>query len=117
MVQNKKPTGGVSLHNIKRARFPPPMKSLVELPLGVALSLIANTRMITINLLVGLVPLPLFFHNDIHSIVKIILCSVENLAQLCLSCKSTASKTLKRNMCCHFAQTFLKCICTSHHCG
>ena len=45
------PTGGVKLLSIKGGRIPPPniFKSFVGLPLGVALSLIANKLMIIIN--------------------------------------------------------------------
>ena len=64
--KNNRPTGGIILHNIERARFLPPKKkkkkkkSSLGLPLGVALSSITNKGMITINISVGLVPLPPF---------------------------------------------------------
>ena len=57
MVKNNRSTGGVPLHNIDRAGVPLQLKSFAELPFGVALSLIINEGMITINLLV---PLPQF---------------------------------------------------------
>ena len=40
------------------------LKSLVRLPLGVALSSIVNKRMITINSFAGLVPLPPFLISE-----------------------------------------------------
>ena len=60
MVKNNRPTGGVTLHNIERARFLPPLKLLVELPLRVALSSNANKGLIIINLLASMVLLAPF---------------------------------------------------------
>ena len=76
-MKNRRPTGGITLHNtiLRKIDFCLQYESLVGLSLGVALSLIANKGVITINLLAGLVPLLPFL--TFHKVSEITPVSME----------------------------------------